>query len=123
MDRGRGTGALADFWSGWPGSIQGCRDPDRADGSHGVQAGVAANGRSDGVGHYADGPDDLSAGSQHDQPPGRDVASDPPGLSAARSVAFVDRQHRPAGLRSGSMAGGEPRREVAPEMAQTSPGG
>ena len=25
MDRGRGPGPLADFWTGWPGSLQGCR--------------------------------------------------------------------------------------------------
>ena len=37
------------------------------------------------------GPDDLSAGSQHDQPSGRDVAGDSAGLGAGRSVAFVDR--------------------------------
>ena len=98
MDRGRGTGPLADLWTGRPGSIQGCRDPDHPDGSHGVPAGVAANGGSDGVGHYADGSEDLSAGSQHDQSPGCDVGGDPGGLSAARSVTFVDRQQMPSGL-------------------------
>ena len=52
LDRGRGTGPLADIWTGWPCSIQGCRHPDHADGSHGVQAGIAPDGRSDGVDHY-----------------------------------------------------------------------
>ena len=49
-----------------PGSIQGCRDSDHADGSDGVPPRVAASGGSDGVGHYTDGPDDLGAGSHHD---------------------------------------------------------
>ena len=43
-----------------------------------------------------------------------DVAGDPVGAGAPRSVARADRQHRLAGLRSGSMAGGETWREVAP---------
>jgi Transposase DDE domain len=50
--------------------------------------------------------------------PGRNAAGGPADLSAARSVAFVDRQHRPAGLRSGATAGGEiPGEVVPPEMA------
>ena len=46
-----------------------------------------------------------------------------PASGAARSVACVDRQHRPAGLRGGSMAGGEAWREVKPDMAQAASSG
>jgi hypothetical protein len=38
-------------------------------------------------------------------------------------AARVDRQHRPASLRSGSVAGGEAWREVSPDMAQAASGG
>jgi hypothetical protein len=41
-----------------------------------------------------------------------------PGGGAAWSIARIDRQHRTASLRSGSMAGGEAWRQVAPEMAK-----
>ena len=40
---------------GGPGALCGCRHPDHADVSHGVQAGVTADGRSAGIGHYTDG--------------------------------------------------------------------
>ena len=44
---------------------------------------------------------------QHGQRPEGDVANDPADVSAGWSVACVDRQHGPAGLRGGSMAGGQ----------------
>jgi hypothetical protein len=51
-------GAL-DHWQtlgpGGPGSLWGCGHPDHADGSHGVQVGVAADGRSAGISHYTNG--------------------------------------------------------------------
>ena len=50
------------------------RHPDHVDSSRCVQDVVAAAGKSDGIDHYAYGPDDLSAGLQQDQSPGRDVA-------------------------------------------------
>jgi hypothetical protein len=51
---------------------------------------------------------------QHGPPPGGDVASDPVDVSAGWSAACVDRQHGPASLRSGSMAGGQTWREGCP---------
>src|SRR5271157_5956758 len=123
VDRGRSVGMLADHWAGRAGSVFRRSRPDQPDAAHGVQAGVAADGRSDGIDDYADGPDDLSARSHHDQPSGRDIAGDPTGLGAARSVAFIDRQHWPAGLRGGSMAGGEAWCEIAPDVAQAASGG
>ena len=121
MDRGRGTGPLADLWTGRPGSIQGCRDPDHPDGSHGVPAGVAANGGSDGVGHYADGSEDLSAGSHHDQPPGCMLAVIQAASVPHGPLHSLDRQQRPSGLRRGSMDGGETRHEVASKAAHRTP--
>ena len=44
-------------------------------------------------------------------------------VSAARSVARIDRQHQPASLWGRSVAGGEAWREVSPDMAQATLGG
>jgi peptide/nickel transport system substrate-binding protein len=51
--------------AGWPHS-------DHADGSHGVQAAVPTDRRSDGIGHHGAGPYYLGTGSLHDRPPGGD---------------------------------------------------
>src|SRR5208282_3461010 len=56
VDRGRSVGMLADHWAGRAGSVFRRSRPDQPDAAHGVQAGVAADGRSDGIGDYADGP-------------------------------------------------------------------
>src|SRR5215213_2817139 len=109
---------LADTWAGRSGSIYGRGHPDQPDAAHRVQAGVTPDRGPDNVGADLDGPDALSAGSQHGQPPGRDLAGDPASANAARSVARADRQHGPAGLRGGPMAGGQAWREVAPDVAQ-----
>src|SRR3954451_2797831 len=92
---------LADHWAKRASAVYGCGHPDQPDAAHGVQAGVAPDRRPDDIGVYVDGPDALSAGSQHGQPPGGDVAGDPAGACAARTVACIDRQHRLTGLRAG----------------------
>src|SRR4051812_3722269 len=90
---------------------------DQPDAAHGVQAGIAADRGPDDIRVHVAGPDALSAGSQHAQPPDGDIAGDPDNVDAARSAARIDRQHGPAGLRSGSMAGGEAWRKVASDVA------
>jgi hypothetical protein len=96
--------------------------PSRPDAACGVQAAVAADRGPDDVGAVVDGFDDFSAGSHHSQPSRGDAAGHPGDVSAAWSVARIDRQHGSASLRSGSVAGGEAWCEVAPEMAKAASG-
>src|SRR6202030_2073281 len=117
------AGMLADHWTRRAGSVYERGDPDQPDAACGVQAGVAADRGPDDVGAVVDGLDDFSAGSHHGQPPRGDVAGYPGDVSAAWSVARIDRQHGSASLRSGSVAGGETWCEVAPEMAKAASGG
>src|SRR3954465_1758675 len=102
---------------GRAGSLYRRGHPDQPDAAHGVQAGIAADRGPDDIRVHVAGPDALSAGSQHAQPPDGDIAGDPDNVDAARSAARIDRQHGPAGLRSGSMAGGEAWRKVASDVA------
>src|SRR3954470_2522705 len=108
---------LADHGAKRASALCRCGHPDQPDAAHGVQAGVAPDRGPDDIRVYVDGPDALSAGPQHGQPPDGDIAGDPDNVDAARSAARIDRQHGPAGLRSGSMAGGEAWRKVASDVA------
>src|SRR5882757_9502559 len=77
MDRGRSAGMLADHWAERAGSVYGRGHPDQPDAARGVQAGLTPDRRPDDVGADVDGPDDLSTGPQHGQPPGGDATGDP----------------------------------------------
>ena len=122
MDRRRGARMLADHGAKRAGSVYGRGDPNQPDAAHGFQAGVTPNRGPDDVGADVDGAYDLSSGPQHGQPPGEVAAGHPGDVGAARPVARIDRQHRAAGLRGGSMAGGETWRQVASEKAQAASG-
>src|ERR1700749_3407846 len=114
---------LADYWTGWAGSVYERGHTGHPDAACGVQAGAAPDRGPDDVGAVVDGPDDLSAGSHHGNPPRGDVAGHPGAVSAARPVARIDRQHRSASLRSRPVAGGQAWRKVSPDMAQAASGG